>query len=38
MDNNYNNYNSNYLAYEDSANNEEDSATYKDGDGANATH
>ena len=38
MDKKYNPYNSNNASYEDGSNNEEDSATNKDGVGANATH
>ena len=38
MNNKYNSYNSNNVAYEEGINNEEDCVTYEDGDGTNATH
>ena len=37
LDNNYNNYNSNDIDYEDVDNNEEESASYKYDNGANTT-
>ena len=37
MDNNYNNYNSNNVSYEDGANNEEEVTTYEDDEVTNTT-